>query len=164
MSIWKVIIGLLLILIHPVKSDLFFRYSFFNMFFVKNRFFCRINKGVYRDGNGWQCPPRPLNRGGAATPPPQSQSFHTFQILNSRVENIKIISLLFIQCKKIVYVDQRHHHRCANKNLFRMHIHPNRMGAIRDSAVKQLFLSLKVVKTIFLNLDLIYFIHCTAVL
>ena len=70
MSIWKVIIGLLLILIHPVKSDLFFRYSFFNMFFVKNRFFCRINKGVYRDGNGWQCPPRPLNRGVAATPPP----------------------------------------------------------------------------------------------
>ena len=27
------------------------------------------------------------------------------------------------------------------KNLFRMHIHPNRMGAIRDSEVKQLFLN-----------------------
>ena len=29
------------------------------------------------------------------------------------------------------------------KNLFRMHIHPNRMGAIRDSKVKQLFLNAK---------------------
>jgi len=29
------------------------------------------------------------------------------------------------------------------KNLFRMHIHPNRMGAIRDSEVKQLFLNAK---------------------
>jgi len=29
------------------------------------------------------------------------------------------------------------------KNLFRMHIHPDRMGAIRDSEVKQLFLNAK---------------------
>ena len=30
------------------------------------------------------------------------------------------------------------------KNLSRMHIHPNRMGAIRDSEVKQLFLNAKL--------------------
>jgi len=29
------------------------------------------------------------------------------------------------------------------KNLFRMHIHPNQMGAMRDSEVKQLFLYAK---------------------
>jgi len=29
------------------------------------------------------------------------------------------------------------------KNLFRVHIHPNRMDALRDSEVKQLFLSVK---------------------
>jgi len=29
------------------------------------------------------------------------------------------------------------------KNLSRMHIHPDRMGAIRDSEVKQLFLNAK---------------------
>ena len=29
------------------------------------------------------------------------------------------------------------------KNLFRMHIHPNRMGANRDSKVKQIFLNAK---------------------
>ena len=47
-----------------------------------------------------------------------------------------------------------------------MYIHPNRMGAIRDSEVRQLFLmpsheglNLEVVKTIFFNLDFIYFIH-----
>ena len=30
------------------------------------------------------------------------------------------------------------------KNLFRMHIHTNRMDAIRDSEVKQLFLNVKL--------------------
>ena len=29
------------------------------------------------------------------------------------------------------------------KNLFRIHIHPNRIGAVRDSEVKQLFLNAK---------------------
>ena len=57
------------------------------------------------------------------------------------------------------------------KNLFRMQIYPNWMGAIRDSKLRQLFKmpshedwSLEVVKANFFNLDLIYFIHCTAVL
>ena len=60
------------------------------------------------------------------------------------------------------------------KNLFRMNIHPNQMGAIWDSKVKQLFLTAKPQRLQiggsersflgFLNLDLIYFIHCTAVL
>ena len=150
MSIQKVITGLLLILIHPVKGDFFFRYGFFNMFFVKNRFFAastRAYTGTVRDGSA----PQTFIGGRSRHPPPRTQSFHAFQILNSRVENIKIISLLFIQCKKkIVNVDQSHHHRCPNENLFRMHIHPNRMGAIRDSAVKQLFLILEVVKDHFL--------------
>ena len=52
------------------------------------------------------------------------------------------------------------------KNLFRMHIHPNRMGAIRDSEVKQLFLNDNPLRLEFggnkrsvfviFNLDLIY--------
>ena len=61
------------------------------------------------------------------------------------------------------------------KNLARMHIHPNRMGAIRDSEVKTLFLNAKPrrlefggnkrpVFSFFFNLDLINFFHCTAVL
>jgi len=59
------------------------------------------------------------------------------------------------------------------KNLFRMHVHPNRMGAIRDSEVKQIFLNAKPRRLefggsrrpffVYFNLDLIYFIHCTAV-
>ena len=58
------------------------------------------------------------------------------------------------------------------KNLFRMHIYPNRMDAIRESEVKQLLLNAKPrrlevggsQRQFFFNLDLIYFIHCTAVL
>ena len=50
------------------------------------------------------------------------------------------------------------------KNLFRMHIYPNRMAAIRDSKVKQLFLNAKPRRLEFFNFDLIYFIHCSAVL
>ena len=62
------------------------------------------------------------------------------------------------------------------KNLSRINIHPNRMGALRDSKIKQLFLNakpqrlefgLEVVKDHFcfvFNLDLIFFIHYTAVL
>ena len=54
--------------------------------------------------------------GKGAVTPPRTQSFLTFQILNSRVKNIKNISLLFIQCpKKIVYVDQSHHARSPNE-------------------------------------------------
>jgi len=60
------------------------------------------------------------------------------------------------------------------KNLSRLHIHPNLMAAFIDNEVKQLFLiaqpqrlefGLKVVKDHFFlfNLDLISFIHCTAV-
>ena len=54
------------------------------------------------------------------------------------------------------------------KNLFRI-IHPNRMGAIRASEVKQLFLNAKpgrlelVINHLKKKLDSIYFIHCTAV-
>jgi len=57
------------------------------------------------------------------------------------------------------------------KNL--MHIHPNRMGAIRDREIKQLFLKAKPRRLEFGGskrpffvsyLDLIYFIHSTAVL
>jgi len=59
------------------------------------------------------------------------------------------------------------------KNLYIMHIHPNRMGAIRDIEVKQLFLTVKPQRLEFrgskkplsvINLYLIYFNHCTAVL
>ena len=59
------------------------------------------------------------------------------------------------------------------KNLFRMQIHPNQMGAIRASEVKQLFVYAKPRRLefwvskrpfLFFYLDLIYFIHCTAVL
>ena len=56
------------------------------------------------------------------------------------------------------------------KNLSRMHIHPNRMGAIRDSEVKQFFLNakpqklefgLEVVKDHFLKFgfNLLYTLH-----
>ena len=44
------------------------------------------------------------------------------------------------------------------KNLFRMHIHPTRMGAIADSEVKQ-FLSLKVVKDHIFFLIWIYLLY-----
>ena len=59
------------------------------------------------------------------------------------------------------------------KNLIRMQIQPNRIGAIRDSEIQQLFLNAKSVprrlefghrKRPFFYLDLIYFIQCTAVL
>ena len=56
-------------------------------------------------------------KGGVA--PPWTQRFHAFQILNSWMKNIKV----------------------RMKNLSRMHIHPNRICAIRDSEVKQLFLN-----------------------
>ena len=59
------------------------------------------------------------------------------------------------------------------KNLFRMHIHPNLVGAIRDSEVNQLSLIAKPQRLefgssnrpffVFFSLDSIYFIHCTAV-
>ena len=39
------------------------------------------------------------------------------------------------------------------KNLFRMHIHPNRMAAIRDSQVKQLFLNAKPRRLEFFNFE-----------
>ena len=47
--------------------------------------------------------------------------------------------------KKIVYMDQSHHDRSPNENLSRMQlqIHPIRMGVIRVSKVKQLFLHAK---------------------
>ena len=57
-------------------------------------------------------------------------------------------------------------------NLSRIQIPSNRMGAIGDNEVKQLFLNAKPrrlefegsKRPLFFNLDLIYFIHCTAVL
>jgi len=61
------------------------------------------------------------------------------------------------------------------KNLFRMYIHPNRMSAIRDSVVKQLFLNAKP-RTLefggskrpffdFFNIEFnLLYDHCTAVL
>ena len=70
-------------------------------------------KGVYREGKG-AVPP--LDLYGGRCSPPRTQSFHTFQILNSRVKNITKISLLFIQCtKKNVYVEQSHHDRSPNE-------------------------------------------------
>ena len=54
-------------------------------------------------------------QGGGARGPPRTQSFHTFQILNSWVKNIKN-SLLLIQCtKKILHMDQSHHDRSPNE-------------------------------------------------
>ena len=57
------------------------------------------------------------------------------------------------------------------KNQSRTHIHPNRLSAIRDSGVKQLFsnaqpqrLEFGCSKRPIFYLDLIYFIHCTTVL
>ena len=135
---------------------------FFLLNFISNKK-CPWLRAYTRGGARGQCHPLDLQR--------YTQSFHTFQILNWRVKNIKN-SLLFIQCtKKIVYVNKSHHNRSPNKKS-RMHIQPNQMGAIRDSKVKQLFSSAKprrlefwCSKTIFfLNLELIYFIHCTAFL
>ena len=52
------------------------------------------------------------------------------------MKNIKKNSLLYIQyTKKVVYVDQTED---RIKNVFRTHIHPNRIGAIWDSETKQL--------------------------
>ena len=58
------------------------------------------------------------------------------------------------------------------KNLFRMHILPNRIGAIWDTKVKQFFLNAKPQRLnfggserpFFFNLDLIYLIYCTGLL
>ena len=94
----------------------------------------RKEKARIQGGKGAVPHPRPV-KGGRI--PPRTQSFHSFQILNWRVKNIKK-SLLFIQCtKKIVYLNRSHHDRSPNE----MHIYPNRMGAIRN--IKQLFLNAK---------------------
>ena len=89
--------------------------------------------------------PRAYSGGGkGGSAPPQNSELSHFSNLKLESEENKKISLLFIQCtKKIVYVNQSHHDRSLNENLSRMYIHPNRMGAIRDSKVKQLFLNAK---------------------
>jgi len=46
-------------------------------------------------------------------------------------------SLLFMQCTRATMTEVR------MKNLSRLQIHPNRIGAIGDSEVKQLFLNAK---------------------
>ena len=55
------------------------------------------------------------------------------------------------------------------KNLSRMHIHPNRMGAIKDSEVKELFLNAKPRRLEFggskrpfflFGFNLLYSLHC----
>ena len=58
--------------------------------------------------------------------------------------------MLFIKCTmKIVYGATMT--EVQMKNLSRMHIHPNRMGAIRDREVKQLFLNAKPFKVLSLD-------------
>ena len=84
--------------------------------------------------------PRPVKRGGGEVHP-RTQSFHTFQILNSRVKIMKKISLLFFQTKKILYVDQSHMTEARIKNLFRMQVHPHQVG--NQGEIKQLFLNAK---------------------
>ena len=104
---------------------------------------------------------------GGNVPPPRTQSFHTFQILNSRVKNIKKLVCCFFSALRRLYTWTRATMtEVRMKNLFRMHIHPNRMGAIRDSEVKQLFLNDNPLRLEFggnkrsvfviFNLDLIY--------
>ena len=50
--------------------------------------FIRVCKGVYKGERG-------------AEPPPRTQSFHTFHILNSRVKNIKIFCCSFSALRRL---------------------------------------------------------------
>ena len=126
---------------------------------------------IRRGGARRAVPPRHVKGG---IDPPRTELSH-FSNLKLQSEEHKKISLLFIQCtKKIVYTRTRATMtEVRMKNLYRIHIHPYRMEAIRDSDVTQLFLNSKLRRLEFggrkrpifiFNLDLIQVIHCIILL
>ena len=89
------------------------------------------NTGCYK-------PTRAVQRGA------RTRSFHTFQILYSRVRNIKtLVCCSFSAWRRLCTWTRATMTEVRMKNLFRMDIPSYRMGAIRDSKVKQLFLNAK---------------------
>ena len=119
---------------------------------------------------------RAYTGGKGSVPPTETQSFHTFQILNSRVKNFKkLVWCSFSALRRLYTWTRATMTEVRMKNLFRMYIHPNRMGAIRDSVVKHLFLNAKP-RTLefggskrpffnFLNIEFnLLYDHCNAVL
>ena len=70
--------------------------------------------------------PRACIQGGGSTHP-KTQGFQNFQILNSRVKNIKKLVCCSYSALRRLFTWTR-----ATMTEVRMHIHPNRIGDIRD--------------------------------
>ena len=90
-------------------------------------------------GKGAVPHPRPVKGG------PRTQSLH---FLNHKLKSEKHKKLVLICCsvselRRLYTWTRTTTTEVRMKILFRMHIHPNRMGALKDSEVKQLFLNFK---------------------
>ena len=80
-------------------------------------------------------------QGGSA--PLELRAFTLFKPLKSKEHTKKLVCRSFSALRRLYTWTRATMIEVRMKNLFRIHIHPNRMGAIKDSEVKQLFFNVK---------------------
>ena len=80
---------------------------------------------------GCSAPPKPVKGG-------QSELSHLLNLKLKSEEHKKLVCYSFSAQRRL-----NTWNRSPSENIFRMYIHPNRMGAIRDSEVKQSCLNAK---------------------